>query len=244
MKNIIVFAVISITSILIISLTYLNRYAFITSTSTIETTGLGSADFESDHIVWEGSFVRENTTLVDAYAALTKDREIVLNYLMEQSISKEEIVFGSVSTSDLTENIYNDEGNRIGDKFLGYRLRQEVKIESGNIELVEAASRSITDVLNSGVEFYSYEPRYYFTKLKDLKLDLLSKATEDAKTRATIIAKEAGADIGKLISADMGVLQIIGQYSDDDYSWGGAFNTSSKLKTASITIDLRYELVN
>ena len=86
--------------------------------------------------------------------------------------------------------------------------------------------------------------RGFYTGLKDLKLDLLSKATADAKARASIIATEAGADIGELKSAEMGILQIVGQYSDDDYSWGGTFNTSSKLKTASITIDLSYELVN
>ena len=129
-------------------------------------------------------------------------------------------------------------------EFLGYELTQDVKIESSNLDLVERASRSITEVLNSGVQFYSNPPRYYYTGLKDLKLDLLSKATSDAKARATIIANEAGADIGKLISAEMGILQIVGQYSDDEYSWGGTFNTTSKLKTASITIDLRYEIEN
>ena len=244
MKKIAIISSVSITAILIISLTYLNRYAFTSTKTTINTTGLGSENFESDHIVWEGSFVRENETLKEAYSLLSRDREIVLNYLTQKGIAEEEIVFGSVSTNEITENNYNEEGKIIGDRFIGYRLMQIVKIESGNIDLVETASRSITDVLNSGVEFYSYAPRYYFTKLKDLKLDLLSKATEDAKERAKIIPNQAGADIGKLISADMGVLQIIGQYSDDDYSWGGTFNTSSKLKTASITIDLTYEIAD
>jgi len=40
----------------------------------------------------------------------------------------------------------------------------------------------------------------------------------------------------------MGVIQITAKNSAEDYSWGGSFNTSSKLKTASITIRLEYEI--
>jgi hypothetical protein len=43
-----------------------------------------------------------------------------------------------------------------------------------------------------------------------------------------------------LKNATMGIFQITGQNSSEDYSWGGAFNTSSKRKTASITMRLEY----
>ena len=244
MKTPTLVSAVSIITVIIISYTYLNRYRFIEENTTISVKGMGTTDFTSDRIVWEGNFNRENKSLKNAYAELSQDREVVLAFLTESGISNEEIVFGSVSTSEVTKNIYNDEGNYIDQEFLGYKLTQDVKIESSNLDLVERASRSITEVLNNGVQFYSDSPRYYYTGLKDLKLDLLSKATADAKARASIIATEAGADIGELKSAEMGILQIVGQYSDDDYSWGGTFNTSSKLKTASITIDLSYELVN
>ena len=54
----------------------------------------------------------------------------------------------------------------------------------------------------------------------------------------------SGAELGDLISADMGVLQIVGQNSGESYSWGGTFNTSSRKKTASITMDLDYKIEN
>jgi hypothetical protein len=46
--------------------------------------------------------------------------------------------------------------------------------------------------------------------------------------------------LGRLISANMGIFQITGQNSTEDYSWGGTFNTSAKDKTASITMRLSY----
>ena len=165
-------------------------------------------------------------------------------FLKNKGIVEKEIIFGAVSTSERTKNIYNSEGNVIGEDFIGYRLRQSVRIGSGDLEKVELVSRSITEVLNNGVKFYSESPSYFYTKLQDLKLDLVSKATEDAKTRANIIAKMGGASIGDLKTAQMGVFQIVGKNSNEEYSWGGSFNTTSKYKTASITMDLTYELKN
>ena len=59
---------------------------------------------------------------------------------------------------------------------------------------------------------------------------MISKATEDARLRAEKIAEFSGGKLGKIVSAKMGVFQITGQNSNEDYSWGGTFNTSSKEK--------------
>jgi hypothetical protein len=42
--------------------------------------------------------------------------------------------------------------------------------------------------------------------------------------------------------ADMGVFQITAENSSEEYEWGGSFNTSSRRKTASVTIRLKYEI--
>jgi hypothetical protein len=40
----------------------------------------------------------------------------------------------------------------------------------------------------------------------------------------------------------MGIFQITGQNSSEDYSWGGTFNTEAKKKTASITMRLEFQV--
>ena len=70
---------------------------------------------------------------------------------------------------------------------------------------------------------------------------MISKATEDARIRAENIAEFSGGKLGALVSAKMGIFQITGQNSKEDYSWGGTFNTSSKEKNASITMKLVYK---
>lgn len=207
----------------------------------ISVTGSGSENFTSDLIVWEGSFSRMNPNLEQAYKDLNNDKETVRNYLIEKGIQEENIVFNSVQTSEQRENQYQN-GNYVGSIFQGYQLTQNIKIEATEVETVEQVAREITELLNKGVQFNSRPPRYYYTKLTDLKLEMISKATEDARLRAERIAENSGGSLGELKNANMGVFQITGQNSGEDYSWSGAYNTADKRKTASITMRLDYEI--
>ncbi len=208
----------------------------------ISVTGLGETDFISDLIVWEGLFEKQAYTLGEAYSGLEKDRKAVTEYLNSKGIASEEIVFSAVQSRQNTRAEYSPEGRFMGETFLGYILSQNISIESKEVEKVEKIAREITELLNKEIQFYSQAPRYYFTQLADLKIELISKATEDARIRAETIAKNSGATLGDLIVANMGIFQITGQNSGEDYSWGGTFNTSSKAKTASITMKLDYQI--
>jgi len=103
-------------------------------------------------------------------------------------------------------------------------------------------SRNITEIINLGIEFTSSSPNYFYTKLADVKQQMIADATKDAKQRAEKIAENSGAKLGKLKKATMGVTQITEPNSTEEFSYGGTFNTSSKEKEASITIKLEYEV--
>ena len=60
--------------------------------------------------------------------------------------------------------------------------------------------------------------------------------------RAAKIAENGAGTLGKLMFADMGVFQITAENSSEEYEWGGSFNTSSRRKTASVTIRLKYKI--
>ncbi|EOZ91975.1 hypothetical protein A33Q_4068 [Indibacter alkaliphilus LW1] len=216
---------------------FINRHQ---KSGTIDVTGLGQQNFSSDLVVWEGNFSRENVNIQNAYADLEKDRKAVLEYLVSKGIPESQIIFNAINTNPVYDQNYSSSGNYMGQTFKGYQLNQSLQIESKDIDKVDQVSREITELLLQGVRFYSQPPRYYYTQLESLKIEMISKATEDARLRAEKIAENSGASLGKLISANMGIFQITGQNSTEDYSWGGTFNTSSKEKTASITMRLSY----
>jgi len=232
------FAVAIILSTLILGGAYKNRNK---ASNSIQVTGLGTKDFVSDLIVWNGSFVRKSMVLKEAYAELDRDREDIKKYLVVKGINDSQIVFSAVSIDKDFNDVYNNAGNRISSAFAGYRLTQNIQIESKEVNKIEDISRQVSELINAGIEFYSTAPQYYYTKLAALKIEMIANATKDANMRASKIAKNAGSTVGQLKNANMGVFQIVAQNSSEEYLYGGSFNTDSKRKTASITVKLEYE---
>lgn len=206
---------------------------------TISVTGMAEKDFDSDLIVWTGNYSKTGSDLKSVYAELKSNENIIRQYLIKKGISNKDIIFTAI---DINKNFdtRTDENNHSYSVFSGYTLTQTVKVESKDVDKVEAVSREVTELIESDIAFTSAAPAYYYSKLAELKLDLLSNASADAKNRAESIAKNAGTKIGDLRSASMGIFQITGKNSNEDYSYGGAFNTSSRKKTASITVRSEY----
>lgn len=209
--------------------------------NTISVTGLGSKTFTSDLITRSGSFSKNNYELKTAYDDLAVDRKMISDYLISKGVKQSEMVFSAV---DIQKNFAtsNDSNGNSQEIFAGYNLSQSVSIESKEVKKIEDLSRNITEIINRGVEFTSSSPQYFYTKLSEVKHEMIAAATKDAKERAEKIAENADASLGNLKKATMGVIQITAPNSNEDYSYGGTFNTSSREKEASITIKLEYQV--
>ena len=168
---------------------------------------------------------------------------MVKKYLDDNGLTDKEYVFNSVDISQTYEDQYDDNGNVIASVPTGYSLTQNVVITSKNLDTVDKISRDISSLLDSGVEFTSQAPEYYCTTLDDVKLDLIDKATQNAKQRVDIMASDTGSKTGKLIESHLGVFQITAKNSGtSDFSYDGNFDTSSRDKTATITVSLKYSV--
>ena len=215
------------------------KYRSITQ-DTITVTGSAEKDFVSDLIVWKGSYSRKSMDLKTAYAQLKDDEKIIRDYLHGKGVNDSLMLFSSINIIKEFNYKTDANGRSLGQEFSGYNLTQTVRIESPNVDKIAAISREATELIQQGIEFNSFAPLFYYTKLTDIKMDLLAKASADGKKRAEIIAENAGNSLGKLKKATLGVFQITGKNTDEDYTYGGTFNTSSRNKTGSITIRMEF----
>jgi hypothetical protein len=84
-----------------------------------------------------------------------------------------------------------------------------VTVNSTNVAQIKKVSREITTLLEQGVDVSSHEPNYYYTRLGELKLEMLAEAAKDGRSRAENILSSAGnAHVGKLVYADIGNINI------------------------------------
>lgn len=239
-SNSLVATIIAGLSVVLFALVLGNAYKFkYRMNNTINVTGNAKKDFESDIVKWSASYSRKSMDLSTASEQLKRDRELVRQFLVSQGINPKEILFNAVNIN--REFTYHNDGNgNTYNTFAGYNLSQNVSVESKDLDKVDNASREISALISQGLELSSNSPNYYYSKLEDLKLELISQASQNAKQRAANIAEEAGSSLGDLIKADLGIFQITGQNDNEEYSYGGAFNTSSRSKTANITVKASY----
>ncbi|MFD1768881.1 SIMPL domain-containing protein [Sphingobacterium suaedae] len=239
-SNSLIAAIIAGAAVVIFAFILGNAYKFkYKINNTINVTGNAKKDFESDIVKWSASYSRKSMDLSAASEQLKQDRELVRQFLVKQGINPKEILFNAVNIN--REFSYHNDGNGNNfNTFTGYNLSQNVSVESKDLDKVDNASREISTLISQGLELSSNSPNYYYSKLEDLKLELISQASQNAKLRAGNIAKEAGSSLGDLIKADLGIFQITGQNDNEEYSYGGAFNTTSRSKTANITVKASY----
>lgn len=235
--NTMVIALAIIVSTITLSDAIIQKYR---SDNGISVTGLGSRDFVSDIIIWQSSISARASNLKDAYTLIESRKQSVRDYLIKKGVKSNELEVSSIDIEKEFQTMYEANGTSYS-QFIGYKLTQRVRVESRNVDLVEKVSREISELIDQGIEIVTESPLYYYTKLSELKVEMIAQATADAKLRAEKIAQKSDAKLGTLKHASMGVFQIIGQNTDEDYESGGSFNTSSKNKTATITVRLEYE---
>ena len=177
-----------------------------TQDQTITVTGSARRQIVSDSVVWRANVPSQAAQMNDTYKQLNENVTKVVEYLKSKGVASNQIVVSSVST--LPFHPRNDKGIEILDTVSSYKMSQEISIRSIDVERITRISREATELINQGVLLESHDPEYRYTKLGDLKIQMLAEAAKDAKIRATQIAASTGAKVGALRSARMGVLQI------------------------------------
>jgi len=204
----------------------------------IDVTGTAEKNIVSDLAVWRADFSRRDSDINDAFKNLKHDLEIVKAYIISKGISPDDIIVSQIYTMNLYKK--NEKGFDTND-IEGYQLSQSIEIKSNDVQKITIISREATELINQGIQLYSYPPEYFYTKLNELKLQMLAEATQNAKERAENMAKSTGNKIGTMLSAKSGVFQITPANSNavSDY---GVNDTSSLEKKITAVIHIVFSI--
>ncbi len=211
---------------------------------TIKVTGSAKQRIISDLIEWSASINTKASSRTAAYNDLNRQIVAAQAYLKQQGVSDSEVRVSSVTANELWETEYVGTGKeRIQRRISGgWSTQQTISVRSSDIARVEKVSRGITSLLEQGVSVTSHSPTYHFTKLDPLKIEMLSRASENARERALqIINKGGGGEIGKLWDADMGVINV-NPANSVATSWEGNYDKSSYEKDIIAVVHLTFAL--
>lgn len=208
------------------------------SDDAITVTGSARKRIKSDLVVWNAGVSTQAPQLADAYKQIADHIPRIKKYLIDKGVPEGQITVSSISTTTLKRK--TDSGEETTE-IAGYSLSQHVEVTSGDIDKIAQIAREATELINQGILLESSAPSFYYTKIGDLKIEMLGEAARDAKTRADKIADSTGNSIGSIRSARMGVMQITAPNSTEvsDY---GVNDTTSIDKDVTAVVNVSFAI--
>jgi hypothetical protein len=211
---------------------------------TLAVTGSAKKRITSDLIQWSATVEVKEGDRAAAFKTLRQQVETTRAFLRSKGIKAEDILPQSATFEQLYETeVHIVDKERVQKQIpVGWFVQQAIMIRSNDVARVEVASREVTSLLEQGIGVRSGEPAYYYTKLGELKVEMLAAAAHDARTRAENIVKSAGgASIGDLVGADMGVINI-NPANSSSTSWEGNNDTTSLEKDILTIVHTKFAL--
>jgi hypothetical protein len=187
-------------------------------------TGSATRRIQSDFSVWRASIKSQAPEMAQAYKKLSADVPAVSAFIQSRGIDPKQIKISAASIQELHPR--DHEGREIPETTVAYVTEQEVEVSSADIDKVEKVSREATELIDRGIYIHSEAPLYIYTKLAELKVQMLAEASKDARSRAEQIAVQAKSEVTSLLNARMGVLQINPAYSTEVSAEGNNDKTS------------------
>lgn len=203
--------------------------------NTLSVTGSTKQSVLSDTVKWKSDFTTQvfATELAAGYSKMSHDEKLIIDFLKENGVKSEEISVSPVFMEQVYK--YDQSGPR------EYVLRQTIEVNSGDVQKITDLAKNVQKIIDKGVIFRTESLEYYYSKLPELRISLLSPAVKDAKLRAEQIAKASGKKISSVQSASMGVVQVLAPNSVEisDY---GTYDTSSIEKEIMVTVKVVFKL--
>lgn len=205
---------------------------------TITVTGASTERIRSDYVDWSVVVSQSGPTQQASYRGLQPAVQTTVAFLKAQGIAPDEMEIDTVKSEK--EEVRDP---RTGDlRSTTWTSRQAILIGSWNVDKIFRISGRMGELIGRGVPLTINEPSFTYTKLADKRVDMLAKATRDARARARAIASEAGASIGVITKAETGSFQITAPNSTDA-SDSGSYDTRTIQKdiTAVMAVTFRVE---
>ncbi len=186
----------------------------------------------ADKALWEISFVQTGNDLNLINQKIVEDTEKVKNFLKEYQITEEEINLGQLDFIDMDSREYKDPNQK--NRFI---VTQTVSVETNNVDAVEKASKNLLALISENVylkaSYGAMRPIYVFTKLDDIKNQMINDATIRAKSAAEQFAKDSNVKVGKIKKANQGVFVITGRNKASQYGNDELYQKNKEIRVVS-----------
>ena len=170
--------------------------------NTAEAKGLAERRVKADRANWNIGYIvkgKDKAEIPEMYEQAEQNQQTIVKILKENGFDDNEIATGVL---DYRYQEFRDENNKLADQ--AHSLHGNITVETQRVEQVSRARSNVSKLIAQGIDLENRAPVYSFTKLNEIKPDMLREATKNARIAANEFAENAGVNVGGIRSAYQG----------------------------------------
>ena len=173
--------------------------------------GVAEAEVEADLAVWPLAVSVTADDLGAAQRAVDQALVQVRDFLERFGVGAESLIPGGTQVTDRVADRYN----QIQPGQMRYIVSSSMSIRSTDLNAVDGAYRALGDLIGADVPvatpggYGELRPTYVFTRLNEVKPEMIAQATASAREAAEQFAADSGSRLGGIRRANQGVFQVL-----------------------------------
>lgn len=175
--------------------------------ASVSVRGLAQREVNADLAVWQLSFGLGDNNLENLQKSIKEKSEIVSLYLKDKGLNERDF---SVLSPSITNNLLDPYINQEKMQYI-YIAKLNFLIRTDKISAVKKANEGLLELVDKGIAIkqdYENKINYEFTKLNDIKPEMIALATKNARKAAEQFAKDSNSNLGKIKHATQGLFSI------------------------------------
>ena len=217
---------------------------FRTEDRSVSVKGFSEREVKADLAVWiiQSRIASNDLSAGSQEIEATKNK--IVGFLKQNDIKEDEIIVEGIMVTDKKAQEYDNYQQGLAFRYL---ITQNFQIRSNNVDLIQKVSRMTGELLQIGVVIsntnYGTPLQFYFTKLNDIKPEMIIEATQNARKAAQEFANENDASLGRLKKASQGLFSIVDRTASLSGGEGGyAGNSNDLFKKVRVVISAEYSI--
>lgn len=219
-----------------------DKFKNIRQQGTITVKGLAEEYHQASYAEWSAGIEIWGVDYKSALDRVGVEIEALKQTLRDLGFRDEEMKLGDLSI-DIYREAFKNEKGETEYRDNGYTGSRSIFLASDDLAKVTAAHEKMYSLRAENDTLRFGAPSFYLRDLEKIKLDMISKATLDAKTRAEKFVSASNAQIGSMKRASQGSFNIYSatnQETDEDY--GGTYSTSTIDKKVRLVVTVEYAI--
>jgi uncharacterized protein len=178
--------------------------------------GLAEIEVPANKVTWPLMFKDLGDDLPTLYNNIKAKNSVIVSFLKSKGITEKGISISAPEIIDMQAERYADKPSAFR-----YNITSVITVTSDKVDKVRSLMREQSELLKQGIALtggdYRYNIVYDFTKLNEVKPQMIENATKNARLSAEKFAKDSDSKLGKIKTANQGQFSITDRDANTPY---------------------------